>query len=384
MSLSQTVGELLVVDDNKLNREMLSRRLIRKGYNVTEAENGNEALQLINDHSFDLALLDIMMPGISGIEALEVIRRRHSAAELPVIMATAKTQSEDVVEALRLGANDYITKPIDFPVLLARVQTHLNLKRLFKLKDEFLSIASHDLKNPLFVIVCQAYLIQNKVPPGTPMTEEAFDMINKISQHARTMQQIIADFLDFQSVEEGHIKLATTDLDLNELGARVVDTQQSYAAEKEIELTFHPDGNLPSVAADSNRIEQVVQNLVGNALKFNPRGGQVQVRTRALENAASLEVADRGPGLSNDDLQRVFNKYGKLSRTPTGGEKSSGLGLAICKKMIDLHGGEIGVRNNPEGGATFWFSVPVLSSLENDQRPISEEYGTASRLNAEY
>jgi signal transduction histidine kinase len=377
MSLSKTAGDLLVVDDNKLNREMLGRRLTRKGYTVTEAENGNQALELIEVNNYDLALLDIMMPGISGLEALETIRKRHSAADLPVIMATAKTQSEDVVEALRLGANDYVTKPIDFPVLLARVQTHLNLKRLFKLKDEFLSIASHDLKNPLFVIVCQAYLIQSKVPPGTPMTDEAFDMINKISQHARTMQQIIADFLDFQSVEEGHIKLAATNVDLNDLSQRVVENQQSYAADKEIDLQFKGDENLPGVNADANRIEQVIQNLVGNALKFNPRGGFVEVRTHGLENAVLLEVCDRGPGLTQDDLQRVFNKFGKLSRTPTGGEKSSGLGLAICKKMIDLHGGEIGVRNNPEGGATFWFSLPLRNGHTGDARVISEEFSSS-------
>jgi signal transduction histidine kinase len=376
MSLSTSVGELLVVDDNKLNREMLGRRLTRKGYSVTEAENGTDALQMIEERNFDLALLDIMMPGISGIEALERIRRRHSAADLPIIMATAKTQSEDVVEALRLGANDYVTKPIDFPVLLARVQTHLNLKKLFKLKDEFLSIASHDLKNPLFVIVCQAYLIQSKVPPGSAMTDEAYDMLNKISQHARTMQQIIADFLDFQSVEEGHIKLATKELDINTVAQRVVENQQSYAAEKEITLQFLPDEQLPCVTADGNRIEQVVQNLVGNALKFNPRGGEVDVKTHGLENAVLLEVSDRGPGLSPDDLQRVFNKYGKLSRTPTGGEKSSGLGLAICKKMVDLHGGEIGVRNNPEAGATFWFSLPKRATLQDDSRAISDEYHT--------
>jgi signal transduction histidine kinase len=376
MSLQKPAGELLVVDDNKLNREMLGRRLIRKGYSVTEAENGHQALELIDKQSFDLALLDIMMPGISGLEALETIRKRQSAADLPVIMATAKTQSEDVVEALRLGANDYVTKPIDFPVLLARVQTHLHLKRLFKLKDEFLSIASHDLKNPLFVIVCQAYLIQSKVPPGTPMTEEAYDMINKISQHARTMQQIIADFLDFQSVEEGHIRLATAPLNLNEVAARIVENQQSYAAEKEIELSISPDAQLPEVTADVNRIEQVIQNMVGNALKFNPRGGEVQVRTHGLENAVLLEVVDRGPGLSEDDLQRVFRKYGKLSRTPTGGEKSSGLGLAICKKMVDLHGGEVGVRNNPEGGATFWFSLPMRAQSDEDSRKIGADMRT--------
>lgn len=359
MRVSSPASDLLVVDDNELNREMLSRRLQREGYSVTEAENGNQALDLIEKKSFDLALLDIMMPGINGIEALEVVRRRHSAAELPIIMATAKTQSEDIVEALRLGANDYVTKPIDFPVLLARVQTHLNLKRLFKLKDEFLSIASHDLKSPLFVIVCEAYLIQNKIPPGTAMTEEAYDMLGKISQHVRTMQQIIADFLDFQSVEEGHIKLSVFPMDLSQLVARVVENQRSYASEKKIELVFETDELLPKATADTNRIEQVVQNLIGNAIKFTPQGGTIIARTRGLENAVLFEVQDSGPGLTEQDLQRALVNFGRLSNIPTGGEKSSGLGLAIAKKMVDLHGGNIGVRNNSTGGATFWFTLPL-------------------------
>src|SRR5690606_15570793 len=127
--------------------------------------------------------------------------------ELPIIMATAKVQSEDIVMALNLGANDYVTKPIDFNVLLARVDTHLKLKNLFKLKDDFLGMASHDLKNPLFVIVCQTYLIASKVPVGSPMTEEAMEMVDKIGIHAKNMQKIIADFLDFQAVEDGHLKL---------------------------------------------------------------------------------------------------------------------------------------------------------------------------------
>ena len=186
-------GDLLVVDDNRLNREMLTRRLQRKGFTVTEAGDGREALELIDKQRFDLGIFDIMMPGISGLEALVTVRKRYSPAEFPVIMATAKTQTEDIVEALRAGANDYVTKPIDFPVLLARVMTHLNLKRLYKLKDEFLSIASHDLKNPLFVIVCQAYLIQMKVPVGATMTHEAADMVEKIADHAKTMQNLIAD-----------------------------------------------------------------------------------------------------------------------------------------------------------------------------------------------
>jgi class 3 adenylate cyclase len=122
-------GSLLVVDDSEMNRDMLTRRLVRRGYTVAAAENGRQALAMIASQPFDLVVLDIMMPGLSGLQVLEDLRRRHAPSELPVIMATAKDQSEDIVLALKLGANDYVTKPLDFPVVLARVQTQLSLKR---------------------------------------------------------------------------------------------------------------------------------------------------------------------------------------------------------------------------------------------------------------
>ncbi len=122
-------GSLLVVDDSEMNRDMLTRRLVRRGYTVVAAENGRRALDMIATQAFDLIVLDIMMPGLSGLEVLEDLRQRYAPSELPVIMATAKDQSEDIVLALQLGANDYVTKPLDFPVVLARVQTQLSLKR---------------------------------------------------------------------------------------------------------------------------------------------------------------------------------------------------------------------------------------------------------------
>lgn len=358
--MTKSVGRLLVVDDNEMNREMLSRRLVRNGFEVDIAADGYQALEMVDRERFDLILLDIMMPGISGIEVLETIRRKFSAPDLPIIMATAKTHSDDMVNALSLGANDYITKPIDFSGLLARIDTHLKLKNLFRLKDEFLSMASHDLKNPLFVIVCQAYLIQQKLPVGTPMTQEALNMVSSVAQHAKNMQEIIADFLDFQAVEDGHIKLKLQVVNMVTLGQKVVDNFQPYAAEKEITLSIvNCSGDLPPlVKGDTARLEQVVQNLVGNALKFNPTFGRVVLEVDCQPDVVRMSVKDKGHGLSEADLEKAFVRAGKLSRKPTGSENSSGLGLAICKKLVELHVGSIGVHNNPDGGACFWFELP--------------------------
>lgn len=127
--MSEVSARLLVVDDNEDNRDMLARRLERRGFDVDTAESGEAALALIDSKPFDLVLLDVMMPGMSGLEVLEIVRRTYPRAELPILMATAKTSSEDVVEALRLGANDYVTKPIDFPVVVARIENHLQTRQ---------------------------------------------------------------------------------------------------------------------------------------------------------------------------------------------------------------------------------------------------------------
>lgn len=351
---------LLVVDDNEDNRDMLSRRLKRQGYSVEMAEDGNRALDMIAANKFDLVLLDIMMPGISGIDVLKTVRTKHSVADLPVIMATAKDHSEDIVYALKLGANDYVTKPIDFPVVLARIQTQLSLKRLSELKDEFLRMASHDLKNPLTVVLGSVKMVQRLVPPGTMMTEDSYDLLSRMSKRATEMQRMIEDFLDFEAMQDGRLNLVIAQIQLNDIARECVEATMDYAKGKEIALSLKLDPALPPISADAARIQQVIQNLVGNAVKFGPKGSETQVRTSGDQAFQLLEVSDHGPGLKEEDMKKLFQKYARLSNKPTGGEKSSGLGLAICKQFIDLHGGEIGARNNPEGGSTFWFKLPVV------------------------
>ena len=160
------MASILVVDDNEMNRDMLSRRLGKRGYEVMVAEGGAEALELVSEHRFDLVLLDIMMPGMDGCEVLERLRATHDPARLPVIMATARTESEDVVRALKMGANDYVTKPFDFPVVLARVGTQVELKRS---RDE-LDRAHRRMKKDL---EAAAKVQQTLLPAGSPEIEGA-------------------------------------------------------------------------------------------------------------------------------------------------------------------------------------------------------------------
>jgi two-component system, sensor histidine kinase and response regulator len=229
------------------------------------------------------------------------------------------------------------------------------------MKDEFLRIASHDLKNPLSTILMSAHIARDRVPPGATMPENVHNMLTFIVRRGEEMQRIIRDFLDFNALEDGNLSLDLAPTNLNDAVRNVVEVNLDYANQKQIELFAELDPELPRLNADEARVTQVMTNLVGNAIKFCSAGERIMVRTRTDNGSAVLEVCDEGPGLTEDDLGKIFVKYSRLSNKPTGGENSSGLGLAICKKMIELHGGKIGVHNNTEKGATFWFTLPLSS-----------------------
>jgi class 3 adenylate cyclase len=187
---------LLVVDDNELNRDMLSRRLGARGFTVETADDGRAALDRLSRRAYDLVLLDVMMPGLSGIEVLEQVRERWPASDLPVVMATARDASEDVVEALRLGANDYVTKPLDFAVVLARIETQLELRRqkleISRLADDL------EVRNRFIRVVFGRYL-SDEVAEGLLASPQAL----RLGGETRTLTLLMSDLRGFTPLTEG-------------------------------------------------------------------------------------------------------------------------------------------------------------------------------------
>ena len=376
---------ILVVDDEASNRELLEALLTELGHDVDMAEDGSAALAKL-DPAHDLVLLDVMMPGIDGFEVAWRIRTESSVPDIPICMVTALSGKEERLRAVEAGANDFIAKPIDKTELKVRTASLLKakeaqdtikryqaelearnrllqenyeqLRKLGELKDEFLRMASHDLKNPLTCILGFASIIDSQTAPGTTMTAETHGRAARIIAQCLVMQTIIEDFLDFHALEDGQIKLTLEAVDINELARNVLARNAAYAAKKRItpHLDLEPGSLL--VNADKSRLNQVLENFISNAIKFSPPGEQIVVCIRKTESNVLVEVKDSGPGLTDEDLKNLFVKYAKLSNAPTGGEKSSGLGLAICKKLIEIQGGKTGARNNPGGGATFWFELP--------------------------
>jgi adenylate cyclase len=193
--MSAARGSLLVVDDDEMNRDMLGRRLERRGYTVARAADGQRALAMLDTQTFDVVLLDIMMPGISGLEVLRILRERHAMADLPVIMATARDQSGDVVEALRLGANDYVTKPLDFPVVLARVETQLSLKRA---KAEIQQLAEQLAVRNQFIRATFGRYLTDEVVASVLDSPEGL----RLGGERRTITFLVADLRGFMPLSE--------------------------------------------------------------------------------------------------------------------------------------------------------------------------------------
>ena len=356
---SNTHAHLLVVDDMETNRILMSKQLGRNGYAVTTADSGPQALDILEADEIDLVLLDIRMPNMDGIEVLSRIRNTHSALTLPVIMVTAENLDEVIVEALQAGANDYLIKPINVSVAIARIEAQLGLARLATIKDDIVRFASHDLKKPLMVMLDIADTLSDEIRTNQSLPDDGQELLDLLIRTGQGMQGVISGFLDQEVLRQDSEQPNYQPLDINKVALSSVECNLNYAAHKGITLTHKLADNLPRVTANEFRLLQILDNLIGNALKFCPRGSSVNVNSGIDINEVFVEISDNGPGLSEDDFPKLFTKHAKLSNQPTGDESSSGVGLALCKQLISLDDGSIGARNNPDSGSTFWITLPA-------------------------
>lgn len=353
---------ILVVDDEPFNQKTITRVLKRQGYTVIAASHGEEALQQLQAQSVDLILLDVLMPIMDGFQTLQHIRSSNSLVELPIIMLSGLSDNERVIAALEQGANDYVTKPFDVPILLARIRTHLAHKRSVEENEEFFHIASHDLKKPLSLIADVAEVLGDSLKePGTVL-DDVRDMVELIRSSANNMQQLINDYLDLKVLDHGQFRLNLGSVDIHQILEKVMGLDRDYARSKDIHLELELGQGLPATLADPQRLQQVLSNLVGNAIKFSPQATRILIRTYRLGEQIAVDIIDQGPGLTDDDREQLFMKYASLSNKPTGGETSTGLGLSICKMIMDAHAGSIEAKNNPDRGATFSIKLPVATT----------------------
>jgi signal transduction histidine kinase len=359
-----------VVDDDRLNRRLVAAILRPEGCEVIEADTAEKGLELYALAPPDLVLLDVMLPGLNGFDACRELRSRYGDSAAPVIFITAKAESDDVVEGLVAGGVDYLPKPIRAKEALARIRTHLQIRHLLaeqKLlvaelskanaaKNKFLGMAAHDLRNPLASIRGLAEFLREGVVGQ--LTPDQLDLVETIHTASQQMLVLVNELLDVATIEAGELKITLEMADLAELVEKAVYLANIEATAKQTKIEILPHDRPTPHRLDPNKIRQVVNNLLSNAVKFSPPGSTITVEIEAIAGAIVVAVRDQGPGIPEAERGKLFKDFSRTSVQPTGGEKSTGLGLAICRKIVDGHHGTITAENLPERGCVFRVTLP--------------------------
>jgi signal transduction histidine kinase len=370
--------KILIVDDTPANLDVLKQTLAREGYRISLAPSGERALKIVPLLKPDLILLDVMMPGIDGYETCRRLKRDRVHADIPVIFITAKNETQDIVEGFNAGGIDYISKPFRHEEVLARVSTQSRIRSLERarqrltqdldarnkhlvelndLKTRFLGMAAHDMRTPLASIGGFSQIL---IDGASQMSEpEKEDFLTRIRNLSRQMLGMINDLLDVTVIESGQLNLDLIERPLSETLLNRLPLFELLADKKNILIDAQLE-TLPPVPFDECRIHQVFDNLLGNAVKFSPAGSRIVVSLDAEGDFARVTVRDEGPGLCEADKNRLFDGFQKLNPRPTGGEKSTGLGLIIARKMVEAHGGKLTVESAPGKGSIFGFMLPLI------------------------
>lgn len=385
---------LLLVDDHKDNRVLVMRRLRARGYEVVEAQDGYQALDLLGRETFDAVLLDIIMPGMDGFKVLKAIRERHSAQHLPVIMATVMDGAEDVVQALREGANDYIVKPIDFAVLCARLEVHIGRKNAeacvrqsqpeleglvtelrtalseaesaAQLQANFMADLSHEIRTPLNGILGVTKALAAST--GDPWQSR---MLATVNDSAVALERLLSDALDLSRAEAGALEIRRERFDLAALVERCTALFEPLAVGKGVtlKLDLAPEARV-WVTGDWLRLQQILSNLINNAVKFTSEGGVACTVSIHTDGRFRFEIADTGVGFDEAAGAQLFERFKQADGAIAARFGGAGLGLAISRRLARLMGGDITATSRLKHGSVFTLLLPLPLAEAETAAPV--------------
>jgi two-component system sensor histidine kinase/response regulator len=369
---------LLLVDDEAPNLVLLERLLAPLRHELVRACDGKAALSMIAECKPDLVLLDLNMPGMGGLEVLARIRAEQGKDHIPVIVLTAHSEREHRLRGLEAGADDFLEKPADGPVIRLRVATLLQLKEsrdtLKRLNDELAArntalellqreqreltaFVVHDLKNPLAALWADLEFARERVSSDDAALEEALEDASLASRRLRAM---IEDLLLISRLEESALQLHPEAIPLSELLREVFGEYGRRAAAKQVEL-LGPRRTDTHVTADRALLQRVLENILDNSLRYTPAHGRVGVAMATrLDDAVEIAVSNTGPAIPPADRERIFEKFARGRGSGESGG-NAGLGLYFCKRAVEALGGHIEVTETPEWPTSFVVRLPGLS-----------------------
>jgi signal transduction histidine kinase/GGDEF domain-containing protein len=371
---------ILVVDDDKTIRDLLYQTLTQFGtFQVELAKDGEEALRKIEESQFDLVLTDMRMPKMDGLQLVDEIAKRKP--EIITVLMSGQATIDSAVEGVRRGASDFVTKPFNLPEMIIRLHKVLEekqrikrlsdfinaleksiqeLRKLDEIKSEFVSVASHELRTPLAAIKNAVQLILKGKAGAVNETQVKF--LTMAERNINRLMNILNDLLNLSRIESGKMVMKFEELDLRVPIEFILSSFKPQVDGKSIKLQVEVPPEGPAIYGDREKVEQILTNLVGNALKFTPEGGEIVISVKPYDgdgNMMAIAVKDSGIGIPSDQLDKIFEKFhqveGSLQRSVGG----TGLGLAITKGLVEAHQGKIFVESEVGKGSTFTFTLPV-------------------------
>lgn len=369
-TIASAPSRLLVVDDDEANCEVLQRQLMRYGHSVSCVPGGAEALELLREPAFDLVLLDVKMPGMTGFQVLQCLKASETLCNIPVIMMSALDEMESAAHCIQMGAEDYLLKPFDPVLLRARLHSALERKHLHEAEKErsaelekasqsltranedlnrFAFAASHDLQEPLRTITTTLQMLALQF--GSDLKPDHQVLLDLATDGARRMSHLIRDLLAYSMATSQ--ERVPESANMEEVLEDALTNLRQSIDESGATVTHDP---LPVVLFDHAQAGQLFQNLIGNAIKY--RGEKpVEIHVGAAKQEAHwiFSVRDNGMGIDAEYCQIIFEPFRRLHGH---GLPGTGLGLAICTRIVEGFGGRIWVESTPGQGSAFFFTVP--------------------------
>jgi len=368
--ISTSLGDILVVDDTPANLRVLSTMLTNRGFKVRKALTGNSAIASARAIPPDVILLDICLSEIDGYKICQILKSDPITSRIPIIFISALDDISDKLKAFESGGIDYITKPFHEAEVLVRVETQLRLQKLqcqlvqrnSELRrsnrdlEQFAYAVSHDLQQPLQSMVGFAKLLLMK--HQTDLDKTSYGYLQNIVQSGDRAHQLIQNLLSYAQFEPQNAGFGL--VDCNQLVMRVLDNLQTTISEKNASITYAP---LPTLIANETQLLQLFQNLLTNAIKFvtSQRSPHVQIAASKQNHEWLFEIRDNGIGIDSQNLESIFGVFQRLHTEEE--YPGTGIGLAICQKVVELHNGRIWVESQPDVGSTFYFTLSATLEM---------------------
>lgn len=357
---------VLVVEDDATSRKILKKYLERGGMDCHSVDSGQAAIEYLDrGRAPDLILSDISMPQMDGLEFCRRIRQCENLREVPLIFFTGASDAETLNAAFEVGASDYVRKPLRQDEVLNRSRRHIAeyrrkqqakqriqiLDSQNRTKSKFLGVASHDLRNPLVSIRGISQFLQSE--RFGSLNEGQKEMIATIIDASESMLSLVEDLLDVSKMDSDQIEPKVETVSLHDVATHALKLHSGTAERKGISLELIATDKPAHANLDRKLFSRVLDNLVSNAIKFSIPGTRAYIVVDAFADKASVSVEDEGPGIPDDEFDKLFKEFSRTSNQPTGGESSSGIGLYMSKCIVTRLGGDIVAENRHAGGARF-------------------------------